>query len=295
MQKLFDDRDQLEARYLQHNIIPPPLGPYPPPSHLTFRDDIIKDITISPPPAYLPLQKYLDAWKAIISPIKIPVQELIFNESSIINIMKNPNTIPFFNTILQTKLLSSFGKPNSEEATHPLCYPELNHLSSKLHRTTNYINLTTLTWANNHQIEENDWKGFFQQINNNIFTNPSGYYYLYALNTGLLNNTFYRNCLCNLSFSGSPIRHVIQECQLTITIYQFFKNQHNQQHHNNLTYGHHLLICPTNISSTSIKFLNDFIHFLVYCHRVAYAKRPEILPWNNDTTIEEIYLTFRYR
>ncbi|MHB9592081.1 RNA-directed DNA polymerase, partial [Enterobacter mori] len=246
-QRLFDERNQIEARFLQQNIIPPPLGPYPPPSHLTFSDDIIKDIAISPPQTYAPLQQYLAAWKAVVLPIIIPVQEAEINEESIYNIMEKPETIQTFKPILKTKLIPLFGKPNDNEITSTLDYHVLNHLSSKLHYTRNYLHDTTLTWAKSYQLEEKDWKRFFKHINKQVFTNSSEYYYLYALNTGLLNNTFFRSCPCNLSFHGSPIRHVINECHLTRYIFQYYNYQSSHQLYQNLIYDPRLVICPSNM------------------------------------------------
>ena len=293
-QQHFDERNQQEAWYLDHNIIPPSLGPYPPPSHTSLSSDIILQVNISPEtPIYHPLQTYLTAWRNTVTLPNLPVEDSEMTDHITGNTINQPQTITSYNNTLQTKLQNRFLNKNKSQQPSNILYQDLNHLSSKLHQNINYISTNTKTWANNAQLGDQEWKNFFNNINQHIFTKPQDYYYLYALNTGLLNNTFYSSCLCGLPFNGTPIRHVINECNITIHIFKFIKNQSNQQ--NTPQYSTNILICPQKPQTSSFTFINNFTKFLVYCHRVAYAKRPEILQWENENIIEDTYWDFKYR
>ena len=63
---------------------------------------------------------------------------------------------------------------------------------------------------------------------------------------------FYSSCLCGLPFNGKPIRHFLNECNITIHIFKFIKNQSNQSNQRNATqYSTTILICPPKSQTSS--------------------------------------------
>jgi hypothetical protein len=155
--------------------------------------------------------------------------------------------------------LSSFAL-QKQFRTEELCTittsEDLNHLSKKLLWTTSNILRTSRTWID-HGFSIHRWKKFYKSLTGMIYSNPKKYYFLYALNPGLLNNRVYP-CEHVEPTTQSPTRHVFNDCRITTILWEFFHDDSPRPN----------LICPELNTPTTIQ-LNHFVGYLFYAHQMS--------------------------
>ena len=123
-----------------------------------------------------------------------------------------------------------------------------------------------------------------------IYSNPKKYYFLYALNAGLLNNRFYTSCPCEHvePTTQSPIRHVLNDCRITTSLWEFLHDDSPRPN----------LICPELNTPTTIQ-LNHFVGFLFCAHQMSYSRfinHEDPIDWSDEDELALLHhhYTSRY-
>lgn len=271
---ILEEHMRIEQYYLQHQQIPPPMEPYGAPADLTLPSDQIIAIPIpTPQPLFANVLHYLRAWQKITQRNSQPVELSATPLSTLANPLRPSNF----------QLQDQFSENNTPI---PLTTADdLNHLSMKLHWQKLELLKASYTWRH-ISIENQQWSQFFKVMSSQIFCNPNHYYWLYALNAGYLNNTFYKPCLCGLALTAeSPIKHVFHHCTASTSIWNFlYPGQLYPR-----------VICPTSLNMQAIQQLHNFIGFTFHLHRTNYARvhnDENGIDLEDEDELQEIYFHF---
>ena len=275
-------RQQLEASYLERNLLPPALGSYYAPLDLSLPTDQIVSVMLPPPPppAYPNLAQYIISWQKVVNNITTNTS-LSYRVIQLFS-DNDPELLPLSSFALQKQF-------RTEELCTVTTSEDLNHLSKKLHWKTSNILITSRTWID-HGFSIHRWKKFYKSLTGMIYSNPKKYYFLYALNAGLLNNRFYTSCPCEHvePTTQSPIRHVLNDCRITNSLWEFLHDDSPRPN----------LICPELNTPTMIQ-LNHFVGYLFYAHQMSYSRsinHEDPIDWSDEDELALLHhhYTSRY-